>query len=758
MSSETPDQGDGALNLDQVYVGLTKDRRIFAGSFEESLKLLTRTCAYSLNVSRVSVWEFDPDSGCLTCEELYDRRHDLFESGAVLHERDIPNYFKALTSQRLVDADEAQTDPRTRELAAEYLIPQDIRSMLDATLRLEGRLRGVLCAESAGVNRKWTPSEKFFVTSLADLLDQIVILKQLRERESHYRSLFDSSADSIFIVSNGVIVDCNAAAERMYECTRSQILGLTPAALSPEHQPSGRLSVDLVKHRIGRAMDGEVQRFEWRHRTLTGREFDTEVTLSRAPHGKDWYVTGIVRDISARKQAELEVERSRAVLEHRALHDSLTGLPNRDSFHRDARMRMESGPSRDASRAILLLDLNRFKEVNDTLGHDFGDEVLMAVAKRLQLFADGIGSSVYRLGGDEFVLMADIDGEAAGIALAESVIREFGQPFSRRDIDLQVETSIGISFAPRHGSDSHTLLRCADVALYKAKRQAIDYSLFDHRSDHKDKRHLTLMSELVGAMENDGLTLHYHPRVDLLNGSCNHCEALLRWYHPVHGPIAPDDFIAGAELNNLVHQLTRWVLRKALGQLRTWLDREIDMTVSVNVSARNLVDQRFADDLKAMLLDYELPAGRLEIEITESALIVDPVRALESLNKFRAEGVSIAIDDFGTGYSSLSNLKRLPVNVLKIDRSFVQDMLSDESDATIVRSIIDLAHSYGLKAVAEGVENLATIDALRALHCDQAQGFHFSRPVNAGELEDWLLAFPDPEKHGGNSSINPATN
>ncbi|MEN1728350.1 MAG: EAL domain-containing protein [Pseudomonadota bacterium] len=738
MASAFPEQHRSSEILDQVYVGLTKDHRIFSSSLEESLKLVTRTCSESLGVARVSVWELDSDTGLMHCVLLYDRRFDSFESGAVLSDREIPNYFEALAAQRLIDADDACRDTRTCELAKDYLIPLDIRSMLDATLRQEGRLLGVFCTESVGQDRHWTASEKVFVSSLAELVDQLMILDRLRERESHYRSLFDHSADSIFIVSDGAFIDCNTAAEMMYECTRKDLLGLNPTAISPEFQPDGRPSPEAANRYVRAALEGEVQRFEWRHRTLAGREFDSEVTLSRAQRGEAWYVIGVVRDISARKRAELAVEKSKSILEYRALHDSLTSLPNRDSFHRDANARIAANVDSASNQAIYLLDLNRFKEVNDTLGHDFGDEMLRVVADRLRGFGDRSECMVYRLGGDEFVLMANVVDEDGATDLAEGIIEAFAKPLSTRGIDLHIETSIGISLSPQHGSDSHSLLRCADVALYHAKREVEDFSMYDPRYDQTDKRHLTLMSDLVNAIDGDELMLFYHPRVDLKQTGCTHCEVLLRWHHPEHGMIPPGQFIASAELNNLIHQLTRWVLRTALMQLHDWRSDGIDLTVSVNVSARNLVDQRFAADVRTMLLEHDVPASRLEIEITESALIVDPVRALESLNALRALGVSIAIDDFGTGYSSLSYLKRLPVHVLKIDKSFVQDMLTDESDATIVRSIIELAHRFGLTAVAEGVEDQATLNALTELDCDQAQGFHFCRPLPARKFVNWL--------------------
>lgn len=738
MPTNSPPAVRSAKNLDQVYVGLTKDRRIFTSSLDDSLELVARTCSRSLDVDRVSIWKFDADADCLNCLTLYIRSTDQIDSGAVLTERRIPSYFKALVGQRIIDADDARSDPRTSELTEDYLIPLDIHSILDATLRFEGQLRGVLCAESVGKAREWTQNEKVFVSSLAELVDQMMLLQQLRERESHYRSLFDHSADSIFILSDGLIADCNPAAVAMYEGNREELLGLSPARISPEVQPDGRLSSEAAEYYIQAAMNGEVQCFEWRHRTLSGREFETEVTLSRAPRGKDWFVTGIVRDISARKHAEHELENSKSALEHRAFHDSLTGLPNRDSFHRDANACIDAVGSTRVSHGVFLLDLNRFKEINDSLGHDFGDEMLGAVADRLRQFSHRHGCSIYRLGGDEFIMLAALAGKDDAIRLAEEIIEAFIQPFCRNDIDLRVDTSIGISLLPRDGTDSQSLLRCADVALYNAKRRAADFSLFDRRFDQKDKRHLTLMTELADAIERDELMLYYHPRVDLFNDTCTNCEALLRWQHPVHGMVPPEDFIAGAELNNLIHQLTRWVLRTALTQMTCWTNQGIDMTVSVNVSARNLVDQRFSEDLKALLSKHGVPAERLEIEITESALIVDPVRALETLDILRRYGVSVAVDDFGTGYSSMSYLKRLPVNVLKIDRSFVQDMLTDESDATIVRSIVELAHSFGLTAVAEGVEDSATISALKGIECDQAQGYHFCRPMPASDFEGWL--------------------
>jgi diguanylate cyclase (GGDEF)-like protein/PAS domain S-box-containing protein len=738
MRSDSGTSAQRGPNLDQVYVELTKDRRIFSSSLEESLSLVVRSCSKSLDVGRVSIWTLDADSDSLHCMILFDRSSNSTETGAVLHARDIPRYFESLRHARIIDADDARTDSRTRELAEDYLIPLDIRSMLDATLRFEGQLRGAICAEAVGVARIWTEKEKNFVTSLAELVDQMILLDRLRERESHYRSLFDHSADGIFIIADGELVDCNPAAEIMFETSREDLLGLGTDDISAGGQPDEKASFAVPGPRLQAAAEGQVQRFEWRHRTRKSREFDSEVTLSRVPRGKEWCVMAIIRDISARKQAERELEESKRALEYRAFHDSLTGLPNRDSFHRDIEAAIESESAELSILAVLLLDLNRFKEVNDTLGHDFGDEMLKVVAQRLKRFCGRRRCGVYRLGGDEFVLLTRVREEADATALAGQVIEEFSMPFSRKEIDLHIDTSIGISLFPAHGASSHSLLQCADVALYNAKRRGAEYCVFDVRFDQKDKRHLTLMSDLVRAIERDELRLHFHPRIDLSSGACVSCEALLRWEHPEHGLILPEEFIASAELNNLIHQLTRWVLRTALTQLKSWADQGINLGISVNVSARNLIDQSFSRDLKAMLDEFDTPTDRLEIELTESALIIDPIRALESLRLLRRYGVNLSVDDFGTGYSSMSYLKQLPVQVLKIDKGFVQDMLHDESDATIVRSIVDLAHSFGLRAVAEGVEEARTVDVLQAMQCDQAQGFYFCQPLPTDEFRDWL--------------------
>jgi len=741
MSSGSPPASASSMTLDQVYVELTKDHRIFADRLERGLKRITQTCARSMGVDRVSVWAFDAEIGALSCLCLWDQNSAAFEHGAVLKQREIPRYFEALSSQRLIDASDARQDSRTSELTDDYLIPLNIHAMLDATLRFEGRLRGVLCTEVVGKSRAWSEAEKMFVSSVAELIDQLMILDRLRQRESHYRSLFDHSADSIFLLSDGVFVDCNPATETIFETSRKDLMGLNLADISPEHQPDGRRSSEVAEQLIQRALEGDVQRFEWRHRTMAGQAFDCEVMLSRAQRGDDWYVTGVVRDISGRKQIEQELKKSRSDLEYRAYHDSLTALPNRDQFHLDANASIQKDEEPDVHHAVYLLDLNRFKEVNDALGHEFGDEVLKQVGERLREFSESNNHAVYRLGGDEFALLAAVESEQDALQVAEQVMQSFLSPFSQRDIDLHVDTSIGIALSSRHGVDSHELLRCADVALYIAKREAKHYSLYEHRFDDKGKRHLTLMSDLVQAMEYDELMLYYHPRVELENNTCTNCEALLRWQHPKHGLINPDEFIATAELNNHIHQLTRWVLNEALGQLRSWLDQGMNMTVSVNVSARNLVDQRFSEDVRSLLEKHRIQAEQLELEITESALIIDPVRALESLDVLRAFGVSIAVDDFGTGYSSMSYLKRMPVQVLKIDRSFVKDMLTDESDATIVRSIVELAHQFGLLAVAEGVEDLATIELLKKMNCEQAQGFYFCNPLPAKDFKYWLSRF-----------------
>ncbi|MCH8498159.1 MAG: EAL domain-containing protein [Marinobacter sp.] len=724
--------------LADVYVALSTDPELWRGGLDPALRRITHCCAEALAVERVSVWRLNDARDQILCLMLYQQASGNFDQGACLELSLLPDYFAGLSLGRFVDVPDVYKDRRTRLLVDAYFRPEDIHSMLDATVRLEGDIVGLISLESVGHARLWTADEQHFLASIADLVSQLMAVCALRSSESRYRALFEGTGDAVFVVKNGVFTDCNPAAESMFQVSREDMLNLNPALFSPPYQPDGEDSATLASQWIEKALEEGMQCFEWQHCRSDGSEFDAEVTLSRYALDGEICVIGAVRDITRRRLTEQELARSREQLEYRANHDSLTGLPNRNCLHEDTlRIIKETGAA--DGLAYLLLDLDRFKEVNDTLGHSVGDRLLAHIGTHLIKVLAPYDATLYRLGGDEFVVVAQSMPEVAQVMeLADTITLGLRTPITVEGISLELGASIGVARYPQHADNSHGLLRCADVAMYHAKQSGLGATVYDASYDSYSPRRLALMSELGAAIREDQLELHFQPRVDLRTGHCNGCEALLRWRHPEQGMVPPGDFIPAAEMSDVIHPLSQWVVKSALQHVRRWLDAGTELSVAVNLSARNLIDMRCPGMIADLLRQYAVPPRLLEIEITESALITDPERALEVLRAFRTLGLRMAIDDFGTGYSSLSYLKRLPIDTLKIDRSFVQDMLTDEADAVIVRSTIGLAHSFGLKVVAEGVEEEEVLTALAALQCDQAQGFHIAKPLPLDEFEGWL--------------------
>jgi diguanylate cyclase (GGDEF)-like protein/PAS domain S-box-containing protein len=428
-----------------------------------------------------------------------------------------------------------------------------------------------------------------------------------------------------------------------------------------------------------------------------------------------------------------------AALAHQAAHDGLTGLPNRTLLRTRLQQVLPGSDKNDrAPVALLLLDLDRFKEVNDTLGHQVGDVLLQQIGCRLQ-GAVRAADLVARLGGDEFAVLLPATDAAGAALVAECLVRVLQAPFVLEGQPIDVDASIGIAVAPEHGQDADTVLRCADVAMYQAKRAGTGVALYSAADDEHRPDRLALLGELRNAIDNDELLLHYQPKLDLRDGKLIGVEALVRWQHPQRGFMPPMEFIPLAEQTGLIHPLSRWVLEAALKQHQAWRRVGIDVPVAVNLSRRTLHDPQLPAMVADALARWDVAAGALVLEITESSLMADPVRAGENLSQLRGLGVRISIDDFGTGYSSLASLKNLSVDELKIDQSFVQAMASDASSRAIVRAIIDLADALKLRVVAEGVEDRATWDVLAGLGCEIAQGYFLSRPLAADTLEAWLV-------------------
>ena len=417
-----------------------------------------------------------------------------------------------------------------------------------------------------------------------------------------------------------------------------------------------------------------------------------------------------------------------AARERQALHDALTNLPNRALLLE--RLDEAIGEQeQDRSRtALLLLDLDHFKEINDTLGHHVGDQLLVAVAERLAGIARA-DDTVARFGGDEFaVVCPGLSSTGEAEELAQRIVFALSEPLSLAGVRMDVQASIGISVSPDHGCDAETLIQRADVAMYTAKETRGTFSLYDPEQDLHSPQRLALLGELRTGIADGELVLHYQPKCDAITGCIIGFEALARWQHPTRGLLAPNEFIPLAENSGLICDLTLDVLDQALGQTRRWHDDGFAVSVSVNVSARHLGDLDLPPQVRALLVKHGLPASALVLEVTESSIMADPTRADRVLRELRLMGVELAVDDFGTGYSSLAYLKRLEVDELKIDRSFVMNMRSDQNDMMIVRSIVELAHNLGLRVVAEGVEDGDTLLKLRSLGCDVMQGYYLGRP------------------------------
>lgn len=443
------------------------------------------------------------------------------------------------------------------------------------------------------------------------------------------------------------------------------------------------------------------------------------------------------------REAELRQEQRRAerAIQHLAYYDTLTDLPNRTLLHDRLQQAILSARREGRSLALLVMDLDRFKEINNLLGHHYGDLVLQLIGPRLRE-ALRESDTVARLGGDEFaVLLLSIDLEGA-VLTAQKILKQFAGPFVVECLSLEVETSIGLALFPEHGEDASTLLRRADMAMYAAKQVGSGYAVYSPQHEQQSSSHLILMGDLRHAIDRDELFLVYQPKIDLRSGCIVGVEALVRWRHPIRGIILPDQFISLSEQGGLIKPLTLWVLNRALQQCRRWREAGFRFSVAVNLSARSLQDPQLPEQVFKLLQSHDVEPDRLELEITESVIMTDPLRAMETLHHLSKMNIRLSIDDFGTGYSSLGYLRKLPVEEIKIDKSFVRDMADEEDDAMIVRSTIDLAHNLGLQVVAEGVESQGIWDRLTALGCDAAQGYLMSRPLSPGDLADWLNGSP----------------
>ncbi|HXV75268.1 MAG TPA: EAL domain-containing protein [Candidatus Polarisedimenticolaceae bacterium] len=555
-------------------------------------------------------------------------------------------------------------------------------------------------------------------------LRPVVRDKQSRETETLMRHVVSHSFDAIVTLrDDGTTMTFNRVAQKMFGYDEDEAIGRNISDFIRLPHAEDRMARQSEIRGTRRAL------YETEGFSKDGRRFPVELAVTWiAAEGIRRRVM-FMRDITERKAQQ-------EALRYQATHDALTDLPNRSLLterleHAVVLARQHAWPV-----AFLLLDLDRFKEINDTLGHHVGDELLRKIARRLESLVRE-SDTIARLGGDEFAVLMPATGLDNAQQMARGLALALEEPFQVEGLALQVESSVGITLYPEHGNTPSALIRRADVAMYAAKKERQGVVVYDPEQDFTSIRLLALTGDLRRAIHDSELNMHFQPKVSARTGRPLGVEALARWRHPTHGDIPPDEFVGLAEHSGLIQPLTQWVLETALGQCARWERKGISLSMSVNLSARNLLDESLPDWLKALLESTRLPVRRLTLEITESVIMEDPKRAMDVLTELHKLGVRISIDDFGTGYSSLGYLKKLPATEIKIDKSFVMEMDRNPDDRTIVHSTIELAHNLGLSVVAEGVSSRQTWEELKRLGCDTGQGYYFSRPLPADRLVRW---------------------
>ena len=564
-----------------------------------------------------------------------------------------------------------------------------------------------------------------------------------------FRTAMDATDDAITLVNRTTMqfVEVNAAASQMFGFSREELLELGPMDLVSTPRVQLEALYDTVITGQGRT-----DSIEFAHRR-DGSTVPIEVHRHAQRAGGDWIVVEVVRDITRRAQAESR-------LQHMAHFDALTGLLNRTLFHETLTKTLVQASALGQTVAVLFMDLDNFKNVNDTYGHAAGDELLIQVSDRL-IQCVRVRDTVGRLGGDEFALILMIPQGKHDVAavVAKKIQSALLEPFHLDGHEVTVTASIGIAMHPGDATDAETLLMYADTALHQAKQGGRDtFQFFTSAMNTEVWRRLELETALRQAVKNEEFVLHYQPKVQLAGGHVVGLEALLRWDRPGYGLVPPSEFIYALEDSGLIVEVGRWVIAAACEQIRAWIRRGIDpVQVSVNVSPRQFIKGDLQGDVLLALDTYEVPAHLLELELTETLLMTSTDNTIAALRNLKAVGVQISIDDFGTGYSSLAYLRRFPVDKLKIDLSFIRDVTHSPDDDSIVSAIIQMCHSLNLAVIAEGVETAPQLAFLRRHQCDQIQGYYFSRPLPLPALEQLLLAGTSLPAPHGDSAVAPAT-
>ncbi len=763
----------------ELLLALQRDERLWRADFEVARDQLLALARSTLQVDCCSLWivsGIEPIT--MQCRGIDSAPDMVLPAGVILSAERHPTYIGWLINQRLLDAEDTRSDPRTNELRADYFEPQGIGALLDVTLRREGRLVGVLCLEHRGGPRIWTAADREFATGLADLMGQLLLMAELRRRNrlqdllltlaaelSHHRELPELAQ----LALRRLIEHFPGVWAGFYRTTEDrdhvELLAFEGDSAVPDgaRERLARLpirnSLPELALQSGRVV--YVADYPSSH-LVTGAAGPlalqmgvlSAISIPLIHDGRSLGTVGIwvrrpvviTQDDMAGFEliaATFAIALANAVhaseLRYQARHDVLTGLGNRAKLMDDLGQALEPARLLDfrQQRRLALLRFREFRQVLHTLGRASSDQLLVAMAERIRVIAAQARAQAYRLAGDEFALLYPI--EAGGIDPVLGPLSErLGQPVELVGLNLLLRPQLGVATLPAHGRQPQEALNAADTALGWAEAETGGICHFDPVRDRGGPRNLELLADLVDAIDHDQLSLHLQPKIELRTGRVAGCEALLRWQHPRFGMVSPDRIVAVAEAGDLMHRLTPWVARRAVEHLVALRRVGEHFSVAINVSAQNLTDPGFPDVLLSLLDRAGLEPGALRLEITETMLMADPQRSEPVISALAARGFELDIDDFGTGYSSLAYLRRLPLKALKLDRTFVRELTHNTQDQVIVRSTLGLAHGLGLKLVAEGVEDDATLGLLQDLGCDLAQGYGLCRPLEFENLLQWL--------------------
>ncbi|WP_024693362.1 GGDEF and EAL domain-containing protein [Pseudomonas syringae] len=715
-----------------LILRLTRHRYTTANTLLEAAELITKSACDIYDVDHVSIWNLNDRR--LEPITDYSRETGDYQSRTPVDISPYPTYLQALNTSRAIDASNIQTDPRTCEMA-KILNPGETRAVLDASIRIDGQVIGVLCLEQSGSTREWQSDEIAFAGELADQFAQ-VINNHNRRAATNALHLFqravEQSANAFLLVNcNGVVEYVNPSFTAITQYSSEEVSG---------HKLSELPALENLNQLLLEANSSLTNSNSWQGEFKSRRKnlepYWGQLSISKV-YGDNRELThyiGIYEDITQSKLAQQRIERL-------AYTDNLTNLGNRPAFIRNLDERFARDT--DTPMSLLLVDIDNFKRINDSLGHQTGDKLLISLARRLRNTLSP-SDVLARFASNEFAVLIDNTDQEAGQATATQVLATLDKPMFVDNQLISVTGSVGLACAPLHGRDPQTLMKNAGLALHKAKANGKhQVQVFTEALNAEASYKLFVENNLRRALTQNELEVFYQPKLCLLTGRLLGMEALLRWNHPEKGMIRPDQFISVAEETGLIIPIGKWVARQSCRMSKDLTAAGFgNLQVAINVSPKQFSDPELVSSIAAILKEEELDPSLLELELTEGLLLEATEDTRQQLDSLKKLGLSLAMDDFGTGYSSFSYLKKFPIDVIKIDRSFIRDIPDDEDDMEITSAVIAMAHNLKLKVVAEGIETAAQLAFLRRHRCDVGQGYLFDRPIPGEELIKKLKRYP----------------